>query len=389
MSEFEKRLSTLDESILASPVRRLLNDAGASIINWRYQPVEGGLGGSHGVYRFQGKAKTRGQTQPWSLILKALSPQSGSQVPENWGYWKREVLAYQSGLLDNLAGDLVAPQCFGIDEYDNEEYWLWLEDIVEAGPTVWPLERFGLAARHLGQFNGAYLDERPIPDLSWLSRDRLRKQVVYAEPGIAQLPQLVYHPVFEGLLPGDSLDRSFKIWDARERLLMMLDQLPPVLCHQDAFRRNLMARISPEGQAQTVALDWAELAIGVIGQEIEILFTGSLKFVAVDIDKISLLDSLIFAGYIDGLRDAGWAGDAQLVRFGFTATAALSSLADRAIKWPNVAKRVAALPEGAEWPKLLNAGGPVQAIAKDLYFIDLGEEALSLLDTIGGLLVDS
>jgi len=27
----------------------------------------------------------------------------------------------------------------------------------------WPLERYGLAARHLGQFNGRYLTGTPLP----------------------------------------------------------------------------------------------------------------------------------------------------------------------------------------------------------------------------------
>jgi hypothetical protein len=31
------------------------------------------------------------------------------------------------------------------------------------GLPDWPLERYGLAARHLGQFNGRYLTGTPLP----------------------------------------------------------------------------------------------------------------------------------------------------------------------------------------------------------------------------------
>ena len=64
--------------------------------------------------------------------------------------------AVDQGMLNDLVGDLVAPRCMGIVEYPDKESWLWLEDIGESGDGVWSLERYGLAARHLGQFNGAY-----------------------------------------------------------------------------------------------------------------------------------------------------------------------------------------------------------------------------------------
>ena len=35
------------------------------------------------------------------------------------------------------------------------------------------------------------------------------------------------------------------------------------------------------------------------------------------------LDAACFAGYVTGLREAGWAGDERVVRLGFTAAAAL------------------------------------------------------------------
>jgi hypothetical protein len=35
------------------------------------------------------------------------------------------------------------------------------------------------------------------------------------------------------------------------------------------------------------------------------------------------LDAACFAGYVAGLREAGWVGDERLVRLGFTAAAAL------------------------------------------------------------------
>ncbi|HZG67862.1 MAG TPA: hypothetical protein VEZ12_14040, partial [Herpetosiphonaceae bacterium] len=84
--------------------------------------------------------------------------------------WKREVLAYQSGILEDLGGGLVVPRVYAVMERPGGMVWLWLEDIVEAYATPWPLERYGLAARHLGAWQGTYLAGRPLPDAPWLAR---------------------------------------------------------------------------------------------------------------------------------------------------------------------------------------------------------------------------
>lgn len=380
--EFEKRLKAVDQATLRPLVRRLLEDDRVEVVRWRYRPVEGGFGESYGVYRFQGEAQTGGETAAWSLILKITGPERGSQAPAASDYWKREALVYQSGLLDDLAGDLAAPRCVGVAEYPGEEVWLWLEDIVESGDGTWPLERFGLAARHLGQFNGAYLAGKAVPDIPWLTSGQLQARIALAEPGMAELPRLSQHPVFEGLLPADGVERSLELWAERRRLLAALDRLPRSLCHHDAFRLNLIARRSREGREQTVAIDWATAGVGVIGEEIVGLFADSLRFVAVDIDKIAELGGLIFAGYLDGLRDAGWRDDSRLARLGYAATAALRSVVDQAIQWPEIARRVAALPAGAELPRLLSPGGPVQHAAVQDYLLDLGEEAGELVDAL-------
>jgi hypothetical protein len=380
--ELRGHLDALDRATITPLVRHVLEDEGAEILNWRYQPVEGGFGHAYGVYRFQGQAQTGNETHEWSLILKATGPSAGSQEPTAWDYWKREALVYQSGLLDDLPGDLVAPRCVGAIEHPGQEFWLWLEDVVES-EDVWPLERYGLAARHLGQFNGAYLVGKPVPSVPWLSSSQFRQRLTMAELGIAELPRLSQNPLFERLLPGDSLERSLNLWAERQRLLARRDKLPLTLCHHDAFRRNLIARDGPDGRPQTVAIDWSEMGPGRLGEEIASLLRG-LRFVAIDVDRIPELDALIFAGYVDGLRDAGWQGDSRLARFGYAATAALSAIADRAIKWPRIAQRVAALPPGAEPPRLLNPGGREQAAAEYVHLIGLGEEARALLEPLGG-----
>jgi hypothetical protein len=381
-TDFEQQLAAIDQATLKPLICNLLHETDVGVVSWHNQPVDGGFGHAYGVYRFQGEAQVEDETCSWSLILKVVGPDSGGREPSAWNYWKREALVYQSGLLETLPGDLVAPRCLAVVEAPDQTHWLWLEEVVEDGPELWPLERYSLAARHLGQFNGPYLVGTPMPNVPWLSVSRLPELLDRAKSGIDELPALSRNPLFEQLLPGDSLVRFQRIWAERERLTALLERLPYTLCHHDAFRRNLMARVGPSGRQQTVAIDWAELGRGVIGEELVALFTGTLKFVPVEIGRISDLDKRIFEGYLTGLQDAGWQGDPRMARFGYAATAALGIIADHAIKWPAIAKRAAALPPDTEPPRLLSPGGYEQAAALNLNLIKLGEEAVDLVDVL-------
>lgn len=372
----------LEPSILTPLVGRLLADEQVVLSACAVQPLEGGFSGSP-LYRVQGQANTRAGVRDWSLILKVIQPTTGSQELWQRNYWKRELLVYQSDLLAHLPGGLAAPRCFGITEQPAEEFWLWLEDLGEEEESAWPLERYALAARHLGEWNGAYLVQRPLPAQPWLSSPAdIGRRLALAEPGIAELPQLSRYP-FADLFPDNRLDRMLWLWAERQPLLARLAQLPRTLCHRDAFRRNLRTRQGATGQPQTVALDWAATGIGFLGEELVPLFALTLRFFTVELARIAELDALIFAGYMDGLRAAGWQGDARLARFGFTALAALLlGVGEPATRLPHVARRIAALPAGAEPPPMLGPG-PVQYIALQHYLLGLGDEARTLLAALG------
>jgi hypothetical protein len=107
----------------------------------------------------------------WSLILKIVHPTAGKDDPTDWNYLKRDPLAYQSGLLVDLPGNLVALRCYRIIENPNEEFWLWLEEVIdniEPGMALSPLRPDGTTLRPVQR--RAYMTGRPLPSLPWLSR---------------------------------------------------------------------------------------------------------------------------------------------------------------------------------------------------------------------------
>ncbi len=386
LDEFEKRLESVDRATLNPIVRAIFETPNVTLGDWRYETIVGGFGHAFGVYRFHGEALVNGETRSWSAILKALGPDMGSAEATAWDYWRREALIYQHGLLDDLPEGLAAPRCLSVVGYPGQESWLWMEEIQESGDNEWSLERYAMAARHLGRFNGAYLVGKPLPNVPWLSSGQFRQRLTLAKPGIADLPQLQQNPLFVGMSTKERIAQGLRLWAEHDRLLSVLDRLPRALCHHDAFRRNLIACDDKHGESQTVAIDWSMLGPGAVGEELVALFQASLRFVAIDIERIAELDGLIFGGYVDGLRDAGWQGDARLARFGYAATAALTAIANQAIQWPSVAKRAAALPPDAEPPRLLSPGGVEQAAALHAHLLTLGDEAYALLGTFGNTL---
>jgi hypothetical protein len=88
------------------------------------------------------------------------------------------------------------------------------------------------------------------------------------------------------------------------------------------------------------------------------------------------LDAIAFEGYLAGLRDAGWRGDARLVRFGYAATAALYGVGTAGV-WLNAILE----DDGKVAEKVI--GYPIDCVLDQFallqnYLLDLGDEARTL-----------
>lgn len=381
-------IRSIDRAALEPVVRRVLGREAAVVDEWRATPLGGGMGAELGLgvpIRFSGTAIDRGDTRPWSLVLKVLRhpPASGPASlldPGNQLYWRREAHLYASDLLHGLPPDFAVPRCYAVDERA-EGVWLWLEDVAEPEGVRWSLERYGEAARHLGRFNGAYLTGRPLPEEPWLCRDLLR----WREPFIA--------PFWEGLAgtgdelrvqsgwPGNLAPRARRLWADRALFLAALDSLPRVLSHGDAARRNLCAR-DVDGATETVAIDWGQSGPQPLGTDAAHLVANSVMW-ARDREPADLpaLAEPCFTGYLAGLREVGWTGAAEIARLGFAATLALQH-------GPLSGVLMIALAGEQELPRLEAAFGATREALLDRhaamqpFIMDMADEARALISTV-------
>ena len=316
-------LQAIDQTTLTPLVRQAVSNDAVEVTTWTTQPIYGGGGLFANIYRFSGSAQVQGEPVPWSLILKASRLAAGEADPASTLYWKREALVYQSGFLERLAGGFVAARCYAVQAPAEDEVWIWLEEVRDVYGARWPFARYEVAPRHLGTFNGHFLTAEPAPAAAWLSRDWLRAYLVRAAPAIAQFTELLRHPLAQRWYPEEIAQAYVRLWHEREQLLSALDRLPQTLCHRDAFRRNLFARRDQYGQEQTVAIDWADVGIGALGEELAAFVLADVMFYETDVIDLPHLDQIAFAGYLAGLRASGWTGPERLVRLGYAAAAVL------------------------------------------------------------------
>ncbi|MBT5955838.1 MAG: hypothetical protein HOG97_03655, partial [Candidatus Marinimicrobia bacterium] len=239
-------LSSIDKTTLTAVVRQVLNSESAAISNFKYDRVHGGMGEKEDVisriYRFTGKANVQNVENNWSLILKVVGTIATQDDPTHPLYWKREVLAFQSGQLVNLPGKLTVPSFFGVHTFSEKVLGMWFEHIDDKVETHWTLEQFAMVARQLGQFNGAFLIESDLPSWGWLSQGWLRKKVEdnYTVGLIDQLRQSFDQPATQQWFIGDDANHILQLWEDQQIFLNALDRLPQTFLHHDAFVRNLL-----------------------------------------------------------------------------------------------------------------------------------------------------
>lgn len=364
-------MATPEAATIARVARAALGAPHAQVASWERTPLSwlAIAPTTAELSRYRGTS-VDGRT--WSAILKVLRrPESRWNAP-----WRREADVYASRFLDSLPPGIVAPRVYAIDDAETEVS-LWLEDVIES-VTVWPLARYAVAARDLGRFNGAYLAGRSKAGAPPLQNDWLAGWIAMTGEHSLELlddPAITDHELVRRAVPRAWLDRLRALHGQRTRLHAALERLPHTVSHLDAWRANLIAR-DGDGATETVAIDWSLLGLAPVGQEIAIFVTGARVWLSLDPADADALGELSLRSYLNGLRDAGWAGAEGDVRFAYAASVAL---------WAGIPAplwlRWFTLPARREWLErkfgmsLEDAAGPFGAFIG--FALERGDEALA------------
>lgn len=322
-------MSSLPSGLLAGDIveaaRQLTGEPKLRLLQVSAEPVAWRVVSevTHGLRRLRGTSTNGLHTQSWSLILKTLQPDPAGD-PVTGSDWEREALAYTSGLLHPVGGFRPA-RLLHLTRPAPDRIQLWLEDVPDDTPEVWPLGRHALAAHHLGEFNGAYPADPPQrPGWLWQNWwDSFDPAGDSQETRAVRLAGAWDRPLVRLAFPQPVRAELEQLEADYAGLTRAVGALPHTLCHLDPGRFNLRSPTRADGTPETVFLDWQSLGVGPLGADLAMMhFLNLCRFYA-DPAECGQLDEAGFAAYWRGVRSQRPGVSREEARLGYTAAAAL------------------------------------------------------------------
>ncbi len=308
------KLKAIDMAVLTDVVRKDQQCPSLQITNWSvHQLSDRGIISPEGLWLFRGSAQAKDSIREWSVVLKILNRPKQEPAQDDLWYWKREILLAQSGLLDQMPGPIKAPRMYRTDEYPDSA-WLWMEYIIDGQPGHWTLKQYAFAAYELGRWNGACYLEMPRLNEPWLTRCHYISWIAWMD-----VERDWRFPLNQAHVSAEIKRRYEQLWEERELFYKVLERLPQVFSHFDCQRRNIFICNDPSGQNKIIAVDWAQCGIGALGAELNSLVSCNGYMLEYPPSDLPNLEEAIFPAYLQGLQEAGWKGEADLIRLGYLA----------------------------------------------------------------------
>jgi hypothetical protein len=246
------------------------------------------------------------------IAKRPTDPPSGtaawptSDDPGHWNYWRREPLAYTTGVTSAYAdAGILAPSLLDVSDLPDGSTALWLGEADGEPGTSWTPAAFGEFARRLGAAQATWAGR--VPPQPWLSR---RWLAAY----LARTPVWVRwevdwdHPLGK-VWPSWVRERLARLWSGRNEQLARAEQAPKTLAHLDVWIMNLFS-----ASAGYTLLDWAFVGEGGLGEDPANLIVDSVTDGYLPVALLPEIDAAVTEGYLAGLRDGGYTGSLDRIR---------------------------------------------------------------------------
>ena len=302
------RLEVGDGTVIScARLPRAVGDAVVAV-----EPLRHGLGntGTGGICRVRGQAG--------SAILKvarrptaadpAKSFPAGDE-PDHWNYWRREALAYETGLTATVyaSAGITAPALLEASARADGGVALWLADVGGTAGWDWPVPRLARFAHELGVAQARWAGR--VPDLPWLSRRWLAQYLTEGPRRLTRVDDADWDHPRVAVWPAGVRQRLRQLWADPGPLLAIVGAAERTLCHLDVWPANLV-----DQDGTSVLLDWSFTGDGAVGEDIANLIIDSCTDGLMDVALLPEIAEGTTDGYLRGLRDGGWTGSADAVR---------------------------------------------------------------------------
>jgi len=112
-----EQLKAVDQVVLTEAVRKDQHNSDLVILDWTVEPIshEKIVDSTGGLFCFSGRSQSAQGIQPWKVVAKCINNSKGlSEQPRVWYYWRREIIAFQCGFLEQLPSGVRAPRFYGL-----------------------------------------------------------------------------------------------------------------------------------------------------------------------------------------------------------------------------------------------------------------------------------
>jgi hypothetical protein len=278
------------------------------------EPLRYGQGNAAtgGIWRVRGPAG--------SAVLKLARPPAGSahapppawptsEDPAHWNYWRREFLAYQTGLAAAAyaAGGIAAPALLAASSRTDGQLEVWLADVDGPSGFGWPVPRLARFAHELGVAQARWAER--VPDTPWLSSGWLAQYLTEGPIRSVRLEPAYWDHPSVAVWPAAVRDQLRRLWADRDRALAATTIIERTLCHLDVWPANLV-----DDAGTSVLLDWSFTGDGAIGEDVANLIVDSVADGLMDAALLPEIADAATEAYLTGLRDGGWPGPPDRVR---------------------------------------------------------------------------
>ncbi len=317
----------LDHGVLIPIVRGLLNDESASPKSgWTAKPIGRSVGpGTLGIFQMTGEANTDGGPCPWSVVAKVMELGAKSEMfahttPD------QEVQAYEHGLLAAISAAIPfdrsfrAAKHYGISEVAGLGTILWVEDLSAAPPPPWDDATYVEVGRHIGHFNANWELNKPERQ-KWFLDDGFTSRIEPQLNNYGSIGDFTYDALVERAAPPDVVRNMSRLAETMPLVLEVLNAGPRPLSHVDTQPRNLFPMPLERCGFETVAIDWASIGYAPLGTDAAQLVGSSLTWCEIGVERGVRLLERALDGYLTGLEEMSWSGNADLVRLAFMTSA--------------------------------------------------------------------
>jgi hypothetical protein len=262
------------------------------------------------VVRYSSTAETQNGTKRWSSVVKVVDSAEEAGGYAHASRPESEIQIYENDYLTRPSVPFRPAKCYKIGNPLDSVKMIWLEDLTGAVQPPWGPDLYLKVANHLGSFNGHFATH-PIELPFDVPVDIFaKKRALGALPdGLERLDKYRDSDEVRRAYANVDIELPWRFAELFREITDLVKGFDHCISFGDAHARNIFPL-----EHETVGIDWANVAYDPIGTDVGLLAGSALTQHPEEVAMAAANQRQIFDSYLEGLRSAGWHGNADQIR---------------------------------------------------------------------------